>query len=204
MELSVIDKKLAMDSRDIARLTKKRHSHVLRDIRNMLEKLDKSESKNGSSYVIRTYKNSNNVTATYYLLNYELTITLLTGYSVELRSAVVKRWIQLEKHYQSERKKSIEIRNSFTDELKDRGYTEPHEYIQTTMQMKKALGISHKKNEMSAKEIKAVRVSEAMSSLLLDDEYGFHEVNPVCLEASFQVAGFLASHKRQKLLRTEV
>ena len=40
MELAIIDKKLAMDSRDIAKLTKKRHADVLRDIRNMISKLD--------------------------------------------------------------------------------------------------------------------------------------------------------------------
>lgn len=184
MELSIIDKKLAMDSRDIAKLTKKQHSHVLRDIKNMLEKIDKDKTKNGSSYNIMTYKNINNVTATYYLLDYELTLLLLTGYSVELRAAVVKRWLYLEKHYQTERKKSIEVRNTFTDELKDRGYTKQHEYIQTTSQMKKSLGIIHKKNEMTAKELKAVRASEAMASLFLDDEYGYHQVNPVCVEAS--------------------
>ena len=113
MELSIIDKKLAMDSRDIAKLTNKQHSHVLRDIKNMLEKIDKDKTKNGSSYNIMTYKNINNVTATYYLLDYELTLLLLTGYSVELRAAVVKRWLYLEKHYQTERKKSIEVRNTF-------------------------------------------------------------------------------------------
>jgi phage regulator Rha-like protein len=105
MELSIIDKKLAMDSRDIAKLTKKSHSHVLRDIKSMIEKLDSDKSKNGTSYNIRTYQNANNVSASYYLLDYELTMILLTGYSVELRSAVVKRWLSLERHYQTERKK---------------------------------------------------------------------------------------------------
>lgn len=181
MELSIIDKKLAMDSRDIAKLTHKSHSHVVRDIKNMIQKLN--VSKNGSSYNIKSYKNKNNVTAIYYLLDYELTITLIAGYSLELRSAVVKRWLYLEKHYKEERKKSIDVRNNFTDELKDRGYTKPYEYIQTTTQMKNALCIKHKKNEMVAKELKAIRASEAMASLLLDDEYGYSEVNPVCVEA---------------------
>lgn len=166
-----------MDSRDIARLTHKRHDHVIRDIRVMYDKLNIPK-------VGFTYKDSKGRSRPYYLLNYEDTITLLTGYSVELRSAVVKRWLYLEKHYQTERKKSIEVRNTFTDELKDRGYTNQHEYIQTTMQMKKPLGIVHKKGEMTAKELKAIRASEAMASLLLDDEYGYREVNPICVEAS--------------------
>lgn len=37
---------------------------------------------------------------------------------------------------------------------------------------------------MTAKELKAIRASEAMASLLLDNEYGYSEVNPVCVEAS--------------------
>lgn len=176
-ELQIIEKKLAMDSRDIAKLTRKRHADVMRDIRSMYEKL-------GECKIAFTYLDKQGKERPYYLLNYEDTITLLTGYSVELRAAVVKRWLYLEKHYQTERKKSIEVRNTFTDELKERGYTKPCEYIQTTTQMKKALYITHKKAEMSAKELKAIRASEAMASLLLDDEYGYHEVNPVCLEAS--------------------
>lgn len=178
MELSVINKELVMDSRDIAILTNKQHKHILRDIREMYEKLSSPK------LVPLKYRDKKGEMRPYYLLNYEDTMVLLTGYSVKLRSAVIKRWIYLETSYNSERKKSIETRNSFTDELKERGYTKQHEFIQTTMQMKKALGITHKKSEMTAKELKAVRASEAMASLLLDDETGYYRVNPVCVKAS--------------------
>lgn len=171
MELSIIDKKLAMDSRDIAKLTKKQHKHILADIRTMYEKLGKPKTG-------LTYKDKQGKDRPYFLLNYEDTITLLTGYSVELRSAVVKRWLYLEKHYQSERKKSIEVRHTFTDELKERGYKNRFEYINTTQGMKKALAITHKKAEMTAGELKAIYASEAMASYLMTDEYGYHEVNP--------------------------
>lgn len=189
MELSVIDKKLAMDSRDIAKLTHKKHFNVLRDIRSMYEKLGVFKNE-------FTYYDKQGKPQPYYLLNYEDTMTLLTGYSVELRNAVVKRWIYLEKNYRDERKKSIETRNTFTDELKGRGYTKQYEYIQTTVQMKKALDITHKKNDMTEKELKAINASEALASLLLDEEYGYHEVNPVCVEASEKVAGFVEEHKK--------
>lgn len=192
MELSIIDKKLAIDSRDIAKLTKKQHKAVLRDIRVMYAKLGRHKS-------VLTYYNSQNKPQPYYLLDYEDTITLLTGYSVELRNIVVKRWIYLEKHYQSERKKSIEIRNTFTDELKERGYKNQYEYIQTTQQMKKPLNITHKKSEMTVKELKAIRASEAMASLLLDDEYGYQEVNPVCVEASEKIASFVEERTQKRI-----
>ena len=105
-----------MDSRDIAKLTHKNHADVMRDIRVMFSKIGESKS------ALSSYQSRQGKTIPCYLLNYEETITLLTGYSVELRSAVVKRWLYLEKHYQTERKKSIEVRHNFTDELKDRGY----------------------------------------------------------------------------------
>ena len=188
MELAIIDKKLAMDSRDIAKLTKKRHDHVIRDIRKMYEKL-------GIPKTGFTYKDSQNKDRPYYLLDYSDTITLLTGYSVELRKAVVDRWIFLEKHYRIERQKSIETRNTFTETLSEHGYTKQHEYIQTTNQMKKSLDIKHKKKEMTTRELDEVAASEALAKVLLHDEEGFNEVNPVCVDA----AEIVANAKRKRL-----
>ena len=188
MELAIIEKKLAMDSRDIAKLTHKRHSDVLYDIRKMYEKL--GERKSPLSYL-----NKQNKPQPYFLLNYEDTITLLTGYSVELRSAVVKRWIYLEKHYKNERKKSIETRNTFTDTLAEHGYTKQHEYIQTTQQMKKSLDITHKKHEMTTRELDEVAASEALAKVMINDEQGFQEVNPVCVDA----ADIVANAKKRRI-----
>ena len=193
MELSIIDKRLAMDSRDIAKLTKKRHKNVLRDIQDMLEKMG---SNLGSSFK-STYLDKYGREKPCYKLPYRELLILLTGYSVELRASVIDRWACLERYYKTERKKSIEIRNTFTDILKEHGYTQQHEYIQTTSQMKKRLEISHKKNEMTAEELKAIYASEALSSYLLTDEYGYHSVNPTCLEA----CSVVINAKKNKLQR---
>ena len=179
-ELSIINKKLAMDSRDIAKEMHKRHDHVIRDIENMLKKINPDL---GASFK-STYKDNYGRIKKCYKLPYRELLILLTGYSVELRTAVIDRWAYLERNYRSERKKSIEVRNTFTDKLKERGYKNKYEYIQTTQQMKKSLAITHKKGEMTEKELKAINASEAMANLLLDDEYGYKEVNPVCVEAS--------------------
>lgn len=179
-ELSIINKKLAMDSRDIAKEMHKRHKHVIRDIENILQKMGPNL---GSSFK-SSYKDKYGRLQPCYKLPYRELLILLTGYSVELRTAVIDRWAYLERNYRSERKKSIEVRKTFTDELKERGYKNKYEYIQTTQQMKKSLAITHKKDEMTEKELKAINASEAMASLLLDDEYGYKEVNPVCVEAS--------------------
>ena len=188
MELAIIEKKLAMDSRDIATLTHKKHKNVLRDIRDMYGKLGRLKNE-------LTYLDSQGKEQPYYLLNYEDTITLLTGYSVELRAAVVKRWLYLEKHYKTERKKSIETRNTFTDTLSEHGYTKPHEYIQTTQQMKKSLDISHGKKEMTTRELDEVAASEALAKVMINDEQGFNEVNPVRVGA----AEIVANAKKQRI-----
>lgn len=193
-ELQILNRKLVMDSRDIAELTQKEHSKVLRDIRDMFEKLYLANPNLDSPKPLN-YKDKQGKSRPYYLLTYEDTLLLLTGYSVKLRQAVIKRWLYLENAYRKERQKAIEVRNNFTDELKDHGYKEPHEYIQTTKQMKETLSISHKKDEMTERELKAVRTSEALASLLFEDEYGFGEVNPKCVEASEIIANAI-SHKK--------
>jgi phage anti-repressor protein len=97
--------------------------------------------------------------------------------------------------YQKERQKSIEVRKEFTDFLKDRGYSKPCEYIQTTMQMKKVFGIKNRKGLMTKIELAEIEASEALSRVLMDDEYGYREVNPVCVEAS----NIVHNAKRQKI-----
>lgn len=78
-----------MSSREIAELTNKQHGHVKRDIEKMaldlnLPNLDSSKYKhNGNEY-------------SEYLLNEELTLTLVSGYNVQLRNNVIKRWQELE------------------------------------------------------------------------------------------------------------
>ncbi|MGP5436593.1 Rha family transcriptional regulator [Psychrobacter alimentarius] len=82
---------LKMTSREIAEVTGKKLYHVNRDILTMLDELDLDKSKFGSIYF-----DNKNRQQTEYVLNEELTLTLVTGYSIKLRNAVIKRWKQLE------------------------------------------------------------------------------------------------------------
>src|SRR5690606_29358258 len=82
---------LTMSSREIAELTKKRHPDVKRDIEKMLVELEEDVSS-----FAHIYFDSMNREQTEYLLDKELTETLLTGYSAALRRRVIRRWRELE------------------------------------------------------------------------------------------------------------
>ncbi len=82
---------LTMSSREVACLTGKAHFHVKRDIEVMLAELSEDTSKFGC-----IYRDSKNRCQTEYLLDRELTDTLLTGYSAVARRKVVARWHKLE------------------------------------------------------------------------------------------------------------
>lgn len=81
-----------MSSREISELTGKQHKHVIRDIRAMLDELEKDGQVLGH---VREDKDARGYTAMFHL-DRELTDTLLTGYSIPLRAKVIKRWHELE------------------------------------------------------------------------------------------------------------
>ena len=91
MNITTTKGELAMSSRDIAARTGKQHYNVIRDIEAMFEELGVSRRTFASGY-----QDANNQTRKEYLLDKELTSTLVTGYSVKLRNAVIARWQELE------------------------------------------------------------------------------------------------------------
>lgn len=80
-----------MSSREIAELTGKQHAHVCRDIRSMLETLEKDVSSFGS-----IFKDAYGRDQQEFRLPKDLTLTLVTGYDVKRRHAVNVRWLELE------------------------------------------------------------------------------------------------------------
>lgn len=81
-----------MTSREIAELTQKEHFHVMRDIKAIFAELEIDES----GYIQNWIHPQNGQTYQEYFLNKDLTTTLITGYSIKLRHAVIKRWQELE------------------------------------------------------------------------------------------------------------
>lgn len=82
-----------MSSREIAELTGKNHQHVLRDI----DKLNRSYSSMGLSKVGQSsYTNDQGREFRQYQLTRMQTFDLMTGYNLELRIKVNRRWEELE------------------------------------------------------------------------------------------------------------
>ena len=88
---SIFSSELTMTSREIAEVTGKRHPDVSRDVKTMFKELEKDVSRNA-----RIYLDSMNRQRIEYVLDANLTLTLMTGYSTKLRNAIITRWQQLE------------------------------------------------------------------------------------------------------------
>lgn len=80
-----------MTSREIAELTGKSHGDVMRDIRNMLDGLQKDQSSFADIYL-----DGYNRQQPCFKLPYDETVCLLTGYDVKARMVVIQRWRELE------------------------------------------------------------------------------------------------------------
>lgn len=91
MNLILNNSVLTMSSREIAELTGKRHDHVLRDTENMLSELGQTSPQFWGE-LPDSYGRPQKVA----LLPKDLTITLVAGYNVVVRHAIVKRWQELE------------------------------------------------------------------------------------------------------------
>ena len=80
-----------MSSLEIAERTGKRHDHVMRDIRTMLDELGGTGPRFGGSY-----KDSTGRTLPCYELPKRECLILVSGYSVALRAVIIDRWQELE------------------------------------------------------------------------------------------------------------
>ena len=95
MDLILSGESLTMSSVDIAERTGKSHKNIMRDIKKQFDGL-----KIGGLNYESTYITSQNKELPCYLLDKEQSIILASGYNVELRSKIIKRWMELEEQNQ--------------------------------------------------------------------------------------------------------
>lgn len=107
-QVPVLNEELqTMSSKEIAELTGKQHNHVVRDIRNMLDDLQKDDPELGHP---KEEKDNRGYTSCFHL-NKELSITLVAGYNTSMRLAIVRRWQELE----AMQKQNVLMLPNFTD-----------------------------------------------------------------------------------------
>lgn len=81
-----------MSSKEIAKVTGKQHKNVIRDIREMISEL--GEDGSDLSHVLE--KTDARGYTTEFHLDRELTLTIVSGYSLKMRHAIIVRWQELE------------------------------------------------------------------------------------------------------------
>lgn len=82
-----------MTSLQIAEVTGKTHSNVMRDIRNLLERL---ENKAQFSFELGSYQDANGQNRPCYILTKKDCLLLASGYDANLRAKIILRWELLE------------------------------------------------------------------------------------------------------------
>lgn len=92
MQVVQFNNSINMTSREIAELCGKEHAHVMRDIRAMFEQLESDEG----GYIQKWRHPQNGQEYAVFALPKDLTLTLVSGYSVVLRKRIIDRWIELE------------------------------------------------------------------------------------------------------------
>ena len=86
---------VTMSSREIAELTGKQHSNVMRDIRTMTDQLSADSNLNWRCDS-ETYTDEQGKPREMYRMDKDTTLTLVSGYDAVLRFRIIKRWQELE------------------------------------------------------------------------------------------------------------
>ena len=81
-----------MSSVEISELMSKRHDHVLRDIKKLIEQ----EAVSAPNFGEASYQDAQGKERPMYLLDFHATVVLVTGYGAVKRSAVLGRWVAVE------------------------------------------------------------------------------------------------------------
>jgi phage regulator Rha-like protein len=87
------DQTQTMTSKEIAELTGKNHSDVLRDIRNLQDQIGTE-----SIFALSEYKDSTGRTLPMFELDKKQTLLLISGYNALLRLKIINRWEELEQN----------------------------------------------------------------------------------------------------------
>ena len=108
------DSDFRISSKEVAKATGKRHQHIMRDIRTLLDQ-GVQETNFGLMFTIKKLPNGGQRETPYYMLTKKGVLLLTSGYSAKLREAVINRWEELEKQrIAEERNPSLSVSKAVT------------------------------------------------------------------------------------------
>ena len=125
-ELSNLHSNRTMSSREIAELTGKEHKNVIADIRHVIETLSDTEEITGLKFQLSGYRDASGKSNPMYLLDYEATMLLVSGYNILLRAKVIRRWRELEESVYNTQKVSSEPVQLLPSEIMARDFDAYH------------------------------------------------------------------------------
>ena len=170
-----INEEVKMSSLEIAEICGKRHDHVIRDIRNMVESIENIDC----PQIWGEYKDSTGRALPCAYLDFELTTTLMTGYRVDLRHKVVQRWMELEKREQKP-KTQIEVLMGVTQVLVDQ---EKQLQLVSQNQEKQAQELQEMRNVVALNPIDWRRETEQLMKQIALKLGGFHFMQDLRVES---------------------
>lgn len=164
-----------MSSVEIAELTGKRHDHVMRDIKVMLDELQVPAPTFGGSYV-----GANRKHLPCFNLPRRECLILVSGYSVELRAKIIDRWEALER---ASRQPTIDPMRALNDPAAMRGllltYTE------------KVIELEAANAELAPKAHALDRIATAEGSLCITDAAKALQMRPKDLFSYLKEHGWI-------------
>ncbi len=101
-----------MSTREIAELTGKQHKDVLYDTRKMLADLGKHWADFSAQY-----KDTTGRALPVFNLPKDLTLTLVSGYNVQMRHRIIARWLELEDAAKAPQVPAIEVHRTLSEAL---------------------------------------------------------------------------------------
>lgn len=167
-ELAIANKNVYMSSKEISKLTSKRHDNILRDIKIMAKglydlEIDASDLRNQSNQGVMIIYDERRYIAEV-MLDRSHTMTLVTGYDPKLRKAVVDRMHELE---------------SKTQVINPANITKLQALEMAIESEKKAIALAEQVKEMQPAVAACDRIEKSDGSMCMTDAAKTLQVQPL-------------------------
>lgn len=155
-----------MSSREIAELTGKEHKNVCRDIQHVLETLSGTKEIDRLKFEPISYRDSYGREQPMYLLDFEATMLVISGYDTRLRAKIIHRWHELEaEKYEAQSAVPVSTQPPIREEVEARRFKAAQDILKTGYEMAQMFGLTG--NQALLKADKVTRQLSNISPMAL-------------------------------------